>query len=141
MVTPLYLLDTCMLSEMVKPQPSEVVMNCLERNDGHLAISDLTWHELLFGVNRLPAGKRKTMLFDFLMEVVAPRLPRLAYDSHAAWIHADLRTRLEKTGCVLSFVDGQIATIAIVHNLILITRNLSNFQHIPSLIVENWFEK
>ena len=140
MVTPLYLLDTCIISEMVKPQPSVAVMSCLERNEGHLAISDLTWHELLFGVNRLPSGKRKSLLFDFLMEVVAPRLPRLAYDSHAAWIHADLRTRLEKTGCVLSFVDEQIATIAIVNNLILVTRNISDFQHIPSLIVENWFE-
>jgi tRNA(fMet)-specific endonuclease VapC len=139
-VKSLYLLDTCIISEMVKPIPSTSVMNRIERNEGRLVISDLTWHELLFGVNRLPAGKRKTMLFDFLMEVVASGFPRLPYDSHAAWIHADLRTRLEKTGSVLSFVDEQIATIAIVNNLVLVTRNISDFQHIPSLHVENWFE-
>ncbi len=97
------------------------------------------WHELLFGLVRLPPGRRKDSLRDFLLDVVAPGMAVLPYDEHAAWIHADLRAELERRGLVPSFVDSQIAAIAIANNLVLVTRNLSDFGNFTGLMKESWF--
>jgi tRNA(fMet)-specific endonuclease VapC len=58
----------------------------------------------------------------------------------AARVHAEFRAQLEKTGITLSFVDSQIAAIAIVNGLTLVTRNVTDYQAIPHLKMENWFD-
>ena len=136
---PFYLLDTCIVSEAVKPEPSPLVLEKLKKYEGLTAISAVVWHELLFGVNRLPGGRRKSRLEVFLRELVAPHIPVIPYDDHAAWFHASLRAQLEKEGRSLSFADGQIASTALANNMILVTRNKSDFVGIQHLYIENWF--
>jgi tRNA(fMet)-specific endonuclease VapC len=136
---PLYLLDTCVISEPVKPEPSERVMKKLRDHEGLTAISSVVWHELLFGVNRMPPGKRKDRLYAYIMEIVAPFFPVIPYDEHSAWIHSAIRVRLEKEGISLSFADGQIAATAMAHNMILVTRNEDDFRPVSDLNLENWF--
>lgn len=100
----------------------------------------IAWHELRYGVERLADGVRKKALMRFLMEVLAPHVPVLPYDDHAAWVHAAFRARLEGAGTPIPFADSQIAAIAIAHNMILVTRNLRDFRALPELQSENWFE-
>ncbi len=138
-----YLLDTCIISEPVKPLPNETILAKLEKYDGLCAIPSLVWHELRYGVDRLPEGKRKKRLLIYLQEVIAPFLPVIPYDEHAAWMHANIRIDLEqgKSGSrILPFADGQIAAIALANNLILVTRILKDFKQIRHLAVENWFD-
>ncbi|MCK5156590.1 MAG: type II toxin-antitoxin system VapC family toxin [Spirochaetales bacterium] len=139
-MNPIYLLDTCILSEPIKPNPVELVMKKLHKYEGLMAIPAIVWHELLYGVSRLPEGRRKRRLFAYVMDVVAPVFPVMPYDDHAAWIHASLRTQSESEGKTLSFADGQIASIALSNNMILVTRNEKDFTGISQLHLENWFE-
>ena len=76
----------------------------------------------------------------FLEEVVAKQLPILPYDEQAARWHALERARLSLTGRTPSFVDGQIAAIAVTNGLTLVTRNSNDFQFFSGLTVEDWHE-
>ncbi len=62
----------------------------------------------------------------------------LPYDERAALWHAKERARLVSEGYMPSFVDGQIASIANVNDLILVTRNVSDFELFSGLEIENW---
>lgn len=135
-----YLLDTNIVSEPLKPAPDPGVIEKLHRYDGMMAIPAIVWHELLFGVNRLTQGARQRRLRTYLLEVVAPSFPVLPYDDHAAWIHATFRSGLEAAGKVQGFADGIIAATALSNNLILVTRNTQDFDTVPDLYLENWFE-
>ena len=137
---PLYLVDTCIWSEAGKSRPNAQVLNCLERYQELLAISAVCWHELVYGIERLPPGKRKEDLHRYLMEVLAPNIPVIPYDESVAWVHARIRIRLEAAGSTIPFVDSLIAATAIANNMILVTRNTGDFTAINELMIENWFE-
>jgi tRNA(fMet)-specific endonuclease VapC len=62
----------------------------------------------------------------------------LPYDEAAALRHAAERARLERAGSTIPFVDGQIAAIALVNDLVLVTGNLRDFAAFTTLQVENW---
>lgn len=101
-------------------------------------MASVTWHELRFGVGRLPRGKRQSELADFLKEVILPAITTLAYDERAAAWHADERVRLERLGKTPPFVDGQIAAIARTYALALVTANPKDFKSFQGLTVLNW---
>jgi tRNA(fMet)-specific endonuclease VapC len=96
-------------------------------------------HELMYGYLRLPLSKRRDTLQDYLETTILPSLPVLSYDLEAAKRHAQERVRLQTQGITPTFADGQIAAIAYIHNLILVTRNVGDFSHFEGLTVENWF--
>ena len=65
-------------------------------------------------------------------------MPVLAYDEQAAQWHARERARLEKIGCSVPLRDSQIAAIAGIHDLIVVTANVSDFKPLAALEIENW---
>ncbi|PDW01163.1 type II toxin-antitoxin system VapC family toxin [Candidatus Viridilinea mediisalina] len=93
---------------------------------------------MLYGVERLPSSARRTALEHYLHQVVAPNLPILAYDWQAALWHAQERARLTLRGRTPSFADGQIAAIAHVNQLVLVTCNTADFVDFTGLAVEDW---
>ena len=99
------------------------------------------WHELTYGCRRLPKGKRRAALEAYLRDVVHGSFPILPYDEAAAAWHADERIRLEALGRPAPFVDGQIAAIAHVHGLVLVTTNDRDFARFKDLRVENWSKR
>ncbi|MDX2052541.1 MAG: type II toxin-antitoxin system VapC family toxin [Polyangiaceae bacterium] len=133
-----YLLDANVLSEPMRPRPDASVVEMLKRSLDECATSALVLHELEFGVARLPVSRKKAILTSYLVDVVG-KIPSLPYDASAARWHALERARLAKRGRVPSFVDGQIAATAVVCGLVLITRNLADFQSFDGLRVNSWF--
>lgn len=133
-----YLLDTNVLSELVKPHPHPGVTHKIKQFDNSLAISSIVWHELLYGYHRLDDSKKKKLLGDFLFNVVLPALPILKYDDQAAEWHARERARLEADGKRPCFADGQIAAISLTNDLILVTNNTKDFESFSDLNLENW---
>ncbi|MGA9418907.1 MAG: hypothetical protein WBV40_07125, partial [Candidatus Cybelea sp.] len=97
------------------------------------------WHELVFGATRLPASRKRSAIERYLAEVVAATLPILPYDADAASWHGRERARLATQGRAAPFVDGQIAAIAVVNDLTLVTRNARDYSRFSDLRVENWF--
>lgn len=138
MVSPRFLLDTSTLSEPLRPTPNAGLMRRLRVHSGQLAIAATTWHEALFGLHRLPDGHRKQSVQDYLFQVVAPALPILPYDEMAAEWHAREQARLSLLGQSAPFADGQIAAVAKVHGLTLVTENASDFLSFEGLTVESW---
>lgn len=133
-----FALDTNVLSEGARPRPDAKLMRRLNAAEGVAVVPAPCWHELLYGVRRLPSGARRNALEEFVQSIPA-RFPVLPYSADAAAWHADERARLEATGQVRSFVDGQIAAIATTQNLVLISRNLTDFQGYRGLRVESWW--
>jgi tRNA(fMet)-specific endonuclease VapC len=88
----------------------------------------------------MPDGRRKQALTRYLEQAVQQRLTILPYDSEAALWHAEERARLAAQGHTPPFIDGQIAAIAMVNHLTLVTRNTDDFADFVGLTVENWFE-
>ena len=93
-----------------------------------------------FGASRLPSSRRRDYLERYLSHVVGPAMQILPYDKSAAEWHAGERTRLEKRGKPPSYIDGQIAAIAVTQNLVLVTRNVRDFERFDDVQLENWFE-
>ena len=133
-----FLLDTNAIAEGVRPKPSEAFLRRFRANEAKLAIAAVTLHEAMFGIERMPEGKRKRELGDYLRDVVLAKMPVLPYDAAAAAWHARERARLEGIGRKVSHADGQIAAIAASNDLTLITANLRDFKPFEGLRVESW---
>jgi tRNA(fMet)-specific endonuclease VapC len=133
-----YLLDTSIVSVPAWKVPDAQVLEKLNENGQACAIASPVWHELIFGCSRQPKGKRRSALEAYLREVVHGSFPILPYDEVAAAWHGKERARLESTGRPTPFVDGQIAAIAHVHGLILVTANDRDFKAFAGLRIENW---
>jgi tRNA(fMet)-specific endonuclease VapC len=133
-----YLLDTNVISEPLKVVPDEHVLLRLKQHQESIAISSVVWHELCYGCARLPTSIRRTTIDRYLQQVVAPTIPILPYDTRAAAWHAHERARLSALGLTPPFADGQIAAVAMVHQLILVTFNTSDYTHFAGLAVEDW---
>ena len=138
MVTPRYLLDSDVVSEPTRPAPSAKVLRWLERHEDQSAIAAPVWHELRFGCERLPPSRRRDSIESYLAEVVLASLPILDYDRRAAEWHAGERARLMSAGRTPPFMDGQIAAIARVNDLTLVTRNQRDFRWFEGLRLERW---
>ena len=133
-----YLLDTNVVSEPLRPSPSTATLRKLRRHEGETAIASIVWHELRFGSVRLVESRRRAAIERYLEEVVAVSFPILDYDSSAAEWHARERARLEADGKTPSFVDAQIAAIACVNDLVLVTANKDHFRGFKDLKVQSW---
>ena len=79
-----YLLDTNVLSEPVVARPNPFVLDRIKANGTSLAISSITWQEVLYGMFLLPAGKRRDQIEDYLFRRIRPALPIIAFDERAA---------------------------------------------------------
>ena len=143
MIRPYYLLDTNIISELMKQNPAQSVIEKVTEHEKFCAISSTTWNELLYGVNIMPAGKKRDFYFDTLVDKIQSDFEIIQYDNHAAWIQADIRSRLKENGTPIEFDDTQIASIAVSNCMILVTRNTKHFepiQKVSPLMLENWFE-
>jgi tRNA(fMet)-specific endonuclease VapC len=134
-----YLLDTNVLSEPVRPRPSRRLMERLEEHEQEIVTASVVWHELLYGLHRLPRSARRTAIERYLNEVVAATILILPYDSEAAAWHAIERARLAGIGRTPPFVDGQVAAIAHVNDLIVVTRNKEDYAGFAGVRVEDWY--
>lgn len=139
----IYLLDTNVISEMFKPFPNEEVLEKLRENEDLCVIASTVWNELMYGVQIMDAGKKRDFIFSKLVDEVQAKFPILPYDSHAAWIHADLRSRLKDIGKQVELADTQISSIAISNQMILVSRNEKHFEPIKEVssvfYLQNWF--
>ncbi len=133
-----YLLDTNIISEPLRPKPSSVVMRLLRQHEDDIAIPAPVWHELRFGCARLAPSRQREAIEHYIEDVVLASFPVLEYDQRAADQHAIERARLSAAGRTPPFVDGQIAAIAFVNGLTLVTSNRGDFQGFEGLQIRSW---
>ena len=135
-----YLLDENVLSEPLRLTPNARVLARLDAATGQLALPTVVWHEMVYGAARLQHSRRREYIERYLAQVVLPAMPLFPYDQEAAEWHAKERARLEKRGSPPTFVDGQIAAVAATRGLILVSRNVRDFERFDGVELENWFD-
>jgi tRNA(fMet)-specific endonuclease VapC len=133
-----FLLDTSIVSAGAAKEPNARILRHLRHAGATCAIAAPVWHELAYGIDRLPPSKKRSGLEDYLRTVVERSFPILAYDQTAATWHARERARLERAGKSPPFVDGQIAAIAFSHDLTLVTTNTKHFDSFAGVRLADW---
>ena len=133
----MYLLDTDILSNLLKRTPSTALIAKLESVPvEHQFTSSITLGELFYGAHRL--RERAGLLLERLDRTLPPNLPALPFDAAAARRYGEVRAELERNGTPLGDADLRIGAIALAHSLIVVTGNVRHFRRIPGLLVENW---
>ena len=132
------LLDTNVLSELMRPKPDERVLHWIDQQPAvHLWISAITRAEINLGLALLPDSKRKQSLMDIaasmFIEDFANRC--LAFEQHAADTYAKIVSNRRNLGIPISVADAQIAAIACVNSLAIATRNIKDFSNIEGLVI------
>jgi len=133
-----FLLDTNVLSEPLKPSPNAGVLEGIRRQAGRIATASICWNEMWYGCLSLPRSKRRDVVEAYVAGFLRAVLPILPYDAHAAEWHATERSVLTSAGMPPPFLEGQIAAVAYVNGLTLVTRNLADFRSFRKLAVVNW---
>ncbi|MEN8178759.1 MAG: type II toxin-antitoxin system VapC family toxin [Pseudomonadota bacterium] len=133
------LLDTNVLSELMKPAPELAVIQWLDAQlDSQVFLPAITKAEIELGIALLPNGKRKNrfiQLADALFDEFQDRI--LPFDAGAASYYANLVATTRKAGRTISVEDAQIAAITQANRLTLATRNTKDFEFIPELLLIN----
>jgi predicted nucleic acid-binding protein len=135
------ILDTNILSEILRPAPDGRVIDWLEaQSRSALFTTTITRGELLYGVRRLPDGQRKTALLDAVLSIFAMDLAGqvLGFDSDAADSYAEIAATRKTAGQPISQFDAMIAAIAQSRGASLVTRNTRDFVNIGIPIINPW---
>jgi toxin FitB len=135
------LLDTNVVSEPMHPKPSGSVLAWLDAQAPEtLYLSTISLAELLFGLESLPAGKRRKSLTVSLqrqiIELFGGRI--LTFDLAAATAYAQIVTRARRHGHPISVPEGQIAAIATSHRFTVATRDEAPFVAAGVPVVNPW---
>jgi predicted nucleic acid-binding protein len=132
-------LDTNVISELVRQVPSERVMAWVDAQ-GKVTVTATTVAELLYGIARLPDGARKSRLAEGVREMVDERLSDrvLAFGRSAASHYAEIVAARESAGRPIGMADGQIAAICRAHGAALATRNVRDFAAVGVTVVNPW---
>lgn len=137
-----WLLDSNVVSELVRPRPDAQVVAWIERRaaqQARLHLSALTLAEIFRGVMRLD---RRSPRFARLWSWVRSDLPArfagriLPFDTDVASTWGEMTAAVPK-GVAVATMDSLIAATARHHGLILVTRNVADMRHFPSLVAEN----
>lgn len=130
----MYLLDTNTLIYFFKQQ-GKVSERLLNTIPSEIAISLLTVYEIEVGLAKSSDPLRRRTQFEEFLSVIK----LIPFDQNEARISAQLRATLEKIGKPIGPIDTLIAGSALAHRATLITHNVSEFERVPGLAVEDWF--
>ena len=135
------LLDTNVISELMRTEPSELILAWFKSNSNEqLVLSSITEAELLRGINILPEGRLKAfkskLLSEFLLIDFAGLI--LPFESKAANHYAEIFASRKTLGRPISTFDCMIAAIAKANGCKLATRNISDFEQCGLEIINPW---
>ncbi|MCI5193571.1 MAG: type II toxin-antitoxin system VapC family toxin [Candidatus Electrothrix sp. AU1_5] len=135
-----YLLDTCVISELVKPRPNTAVTDWLARIPAdRLFLCSLTIGELKRGIMRLTDSKKKNRLMMWLETLLADYGDRiLPVDRAVAEAWGIMQAQAEDSGQRMSIIDGYIAATASVYQMTVVTRNEGDFSPSHQAILNPW---
>ncbi len=135
-----YLLDTCVISELVRPTPDENVVNWLNQTPNErLFLSVIAIGELRKGITRLPDSNKKNRLTNWLNTLLDNYESRiLPINLTVAETWGNIQAHAETNGTPLASIDSLIAAVALTHNLIIVTRNESDFAASNAPLLNPW---
>ena len=136
-----YLLDTCLISELIRKEPHSAVIDWLDAQDEQkLFLSVLNLGELQKGISKLAAGAKKDELQAWvtldLVERFAGRILDIDLETALCW--GRLQGEAEQAGEKLPVMDALIAATAAAHGLVVVTRNVKDMERCKARVVNPW---
>ena len=130
-----YLVDANVLSEPTRAAPHPGVVQWLRVNERHIAVDPIILGEVRFGILLLPRGKRRARLERWFDDGVQS-LVCLPWEAETGLRWAQLLATLRSSGRAMPVKDSLIAATALVHDLVLATRNRADFENARVEIVD-----
>jgi toxin FitB len=137
------ILDTSVVSELMRPKRDANVVDWLEsQQGGELRTTAVTVAEILYGIERLPSGERKSEIKAAADEALAGLHGRiLPFDVAAAHQYALAVAERDRAGRPADGFDAQIAALCRHHRALLATRNISDFTGIGIELIDPWLPR
>lgn len=136
-----YLLDTCVLSEMVNLQANKSVLQFLDTEiEDNFCLSVITFGELIHGAEKLSPGKKQRRLLTWIREDLSLRFEGriLSIDPRVMEAWAKSMAALKAKGLPMSIMDSLIGATCLAHDLTLVTRSTKDFESLSIQIVNPW---
>lgn len=131
-----YLLDTNILSDLVRRPGGMVANRIAEVGEGNICTSIIVAAELRFG-----ATKRGSTRLSNQLESILSQVDILSFEDPADQYYAQIRYQLEKIGTPIGPNDLLIAAQALSMGMIMVTANMEEFSRVQGLVVENWLDR
>ena len=131
-----YLLDTRIVVYVLKRRPMEVLAT-FNSKASRMAISSITLAELIYGAEKSTRVNQNLAVIDDFCS----RMAVLSYGTKAAHHYGSMRSELEKSGKTIGVNDLHIAAHARSEGMVLVTNNVSEFERVTALEIENWVSK
>ncbi len=129
-----YLLDTNVCVNAIHQRVPKLNLHYVRIPAQEKAVCSIVRFELFYGAYK---SQRRSISLPIIENFLA-NYPNLDFDENAARICGELRADLESKGTPIGSYDLQIAAVALVHNLILVTHNTREFSRVPNLTLEDW---
>ena len=136
-----YLLDTCVISELIKQKPSSKVLKWLHScQDENLFLSSLTIGEIQKGISKLPDSRKRNKLQEWMDTELIRRFDKkiLEIDFKVAQKWGEIQASSEIVGTKMPVIDSLIASIGIVHNMTVVTRDTSGMKNSGVRLFNPW---
>jgi len=136
-----YLLDTCVISELIKKSPNANITDWILNTDEHdLFVSVLTIGEIHKGIEKLAPGKRKKKLHAWVNQDLCDRFAHriLDFDLSTAITWGVIQAKSEIQGKTMPAIDGRIAATGISYGLTIVTRNISDMEISEVPLINPW---
>jgi len=138
-----YLLDTCLISELAKSEPSKKVVDwVLRENETNFYVSVLTFGELHKGIEELPESKKKEKLRIWVENELRNRFQNriIGIDIRVSITWGKIQSIAEKKGKPMPAIDSLIAATGIAHGMMVVTRNISDMEQSGVDLFNPWSE-
>ena len=135
------IVDTNVISEVLKPEPSRKVQSWMSSfGPAALFTTTITLAEVLYGVELIPAGRRRTALELAVKKMFAGMVGThiLTFDETAARAFAEISAARRRKGRPIGELDAQIAAIALSHGATVATRNVQDFMDCGVELIDPW---
>ena len=136
-----FLLDTCVISELVAKRPDPGVVQWIDDiGEEKVYLSAITIGEIRKGIEKLPDSRRKGALTEWLEDDLLTRFRNkiLPIDIGVMLVWGELTAKLEVQGRKMPAMDSLIAAVALSEKLNLVTRNEDDFKHVDIPITISW---
>ena len=136
-----YLLDTCVISELIKKNPdANIIMWISGVEETSLFLSVLTFGEIHKGIEKLPQGKKKDQLHKWVNSDLRERFKNriIDFDLISATKWGEVQGKAELVGKPMSLIDGLISATGIAKDLIVVTRNFKDMKQSGVSLLNPW---